>query len=138
MALDIEDYRFIGLANTIAMEEFSASFNDDAQNLTRLSLLEEYKTAGSPADRRSWLRQRLASLFVCHMNPPEWVESMPMWPFLESKAMTFIHQFTVEENDVANVHLVPKSVLYVFGLRVPVEAGWQMEYRVVEQHPDLP
>lgn len=138
MALDIHDYRFIGLANTVAMEDFSASFNDDTENSTCLALLDEYKAAGSPKDKRRWLQERLDSIFTCATTRPIWVESTPMWPFLNGKAMTFIHQFEIGDSEVAASLLVPNATLFVFGLRVPCDGGWRMTYRVVQQHFGLP
>ena len=135
--MGIDDYRFIGMANTVAMEEFSASFYDDTENQTCMGLLEEYKAAGSPKDTRKWLRDRLSSVFVCLMSRPIWVEGSPMWPFCKGQAMTFIAQTSVPECDVSKARLAPNSVLYLFGMRVPVENGWGMRYQVVEQHPSL-
>lgn len=137
MALDIEDYRFFGLANTVALKEFAACFDDDRDNSACLKLLQEYKAAGSPKDMRRWLRERLTSIFVCLTSRPNWVEPIPMWPFWNGQAMVFLGQFAVEENEVSSVHLAPNTVLFVFGIRVPIEGGWRMQYQIVEQHQSL-
>jgi hypothetical protein len=136
--MDIEDYGFMGLANTVAMEEFSASFDDDRDNTACMALLQEYKDAGSPTNRRDWLRDRLSSFFVCLDACPEWAQCTPMWPFYNAQPMVFIGQVAVPECDVSRGRLAPDTVLYVFGIRVVVEGGWEMRYQVVQQDPSLP
>jgi len=137
MELSIEDYKFLALANTVATEEFAASFYDDVGDGARNALLQEFKAAGSPGDKRQWLRERLASIFVCYEARPTWVEVAPLWPFMNGRAMTFIDQLPVGETPVSSTTLAPNTVLFLFGIRVPVEGGWEMRYRVVEHHLSL-
>ncbi len=137
MKLDIEDYRFIGLANTVAMEEYSASFDYDYDRVCAINLLNEYKEAKQTTDSRAWLRSRLATIFVAMDSRPVWIHATQAWPFINGQAMTFINQFSVKENDVSISRLSANTELYVFGLRVPVEEGWEMRYQVVQQHFEL-
>ena len=136
MSPTLEDLDFMAFANKLAMQEFAASFDDDRGLALQTMLVQEFKAAGSPRTKRKWLRPRLAELFTWFESPPEWIEQ-PMWPIPNGKPMTFIRQFPVEINDVAATRLAPDTVLYVFGSRVEVQHGWEMHYRVVEQHHSL-
>lgn len=138
MGFDIVELKFSGLANEVAESEFSASFTEDRDNNAIETLFAEFCQDGSPSDKRRWLRKRLPELFSCVDERPQWIESRPIWPFHNGQPMTFIRQISVPENDVTKSRVSSNVNLYMFGTRVDTEDGWVMEYRVIEQHPDLP
>jgi len=138
MTSNLEERRFYGMADRIAEEELGACFFEDVNNTVKSKLFQEYQSDGTVKDPRSWLRKRLESVFVSAGPPPSWVESSPMWPFLNGAPMIFVGQIAVEKNEVSESRLAVDSVLYVFGSRVDCEGGWKMEYRVVEQFRDSP
>ncbi len=140
MSYDLEKLKFGGDATTIAEEELAASFNEDDHNQLIELLYEEYQQAGSPKKRKEWLRNRLAELFACVEQRPNWIErsSVPTWPFRDGLPMVFIRQFEVPRTEVSESRVVPLAMLYVFGTRVEQGEGWVAEYRVVEQLSDLP
>ena len=76
MSLDLDEMKFCGLANTVAIDEFAASFDwehrdgdDEEPSETRQSLREasyrEYVQSGRPGNPREWLRPRMELLFEC-------------------------------------------------------------------------
>jgi hypothetical protein len=133
MGFTKDEAQFWAAANKIAEAEFAATFDEDRKNENLRALFTEYVRDGRP-ERESWLRNRLASIFLCNGANPAWVESSPMWPFWKKRAMVFIGQIPVDSDEVAHKHLSNDAVLYVFGLRVESEDGsWEMQYRVVEQ-----
>lgn len=140
MSYDLEKLRFGADATTIAEDEFAASFNEDDDNELIELLYKEYQQAGSPMKRKEWLRDRLAELFACVDQRPDWIErsSVPTWPFLGGRPMVFIRQFEVPRTEVSETQIVPLAMLYVFGVRSEQGEGWRTEYRVVEQLSDLP
>jgi hypothetical protein len=140
MGRDREELKFIGYAGTIALSEFTASFDDDRDSKAVDLLWREYCEEGKP-DKDAWLRERLETMFACVGPRPQWIESSPMWPFVDGRPMTFIGQMPVDADDISERYLAPDVVLYTFGIRVPVEdveGGWQVHYKVVEQHHSLP
>src|SRR5215471_13874321 len=120
MDTNVADLQMAGMLRRIAEAEFSASFNDDRGSRCVTELVQEYIRAGRPQNRNQWIRSRLKDVFVFLRNPPEWREPMPMWPFVDGKAMVFIGQMDVGEEALASTALSPKTTLYVFGRRVPV------------------
>lgn len=138
MGYDLEELKFIGTAGIIAESEFAASFDDDCGSTLGESLYREYQAAGSPKNRKAWIRKRLGELFLCLEDRPRWIESSPIWPFHESHPMTFIGQLSVPANEISQAHLSPETELYVFGTRVQEGEGWVMKYSVITQHFSLP
>jgi hypothetical protein len=128
MGYDFVELKFCGLASTIAIEEFSASFNDCRDNSLLESMYKEYLSAGGSGDQGEWIRQRPGSLFECVGPRPRWVERSPQWPFMNGRPMTFISQLAIEANSVALRKLSPGSVIYVFGARVQRADvdGWEL------------
>jgi len=141
MGFDLNELKFCGLANTVALEEFAASFDDAPDTSLCESLYKEYLSDGSASDQREWLRPRIASMFECVGPRPQWIERSPQWPFLDGKPLTFISQTPVPNNSVSERNLSPDTVVYLFGTRVAspdVSGGWEMAYRVVTQYRTLP
>lgn len=140
MGYDLNELKFCGLANTVALEEFGALFDDSRDTSLLESLYEEYLGDGRPDNQREWLNSRLATLFECLGPRPQWIERSPQWPFLNGRPMVFICQTPIQDNSVSQRSLSPDTVIYVFGARVPRPdvAGWEMVYRVVAQDRSLP
>ncbi len=140
MSYDLEKMRFGGQATSIAEDELAASFCEDEGDRLLEMLFDEYQQQGAPVNRKAWLRRRLEELFACVDQRPRWIESVsvPTWPFCNGRPMVFINQLEVPRTPVSESRLVPSAVLYVFGARVETEYGWELEYHVVEQLPDLP
>jgi hypothetical protein len=137
MAYDLAELRFCGLANTIAIEEFAASFDAEHGINVQKSLYREYLDSGSPSDQREWLRPRIASLFECLDTRPNWIERSHPWPFLNGKPMVFIGQVSVPQKELSERALSPGSEVYLFGSRVAhkeITNGWEIIYQVVTQH----
>jgi hypothetical protein len=140
MGFDLNELKFCGTANTIALEEFAASFDDAPDTTICESLYKEYLAEGSPSSQREWLRPRIAALFESVGPRPQWIERTPIWPFLNGKPMTFIGQIPVPNNSVSERMLAPETVVYVFGARTAhpdVPDAWRMAYRAVTQHFSL-
>lgn len=142
MGFDIEELKFYGLIGTIAEEEFSASITDDIDQHFVKMLYQQHNDVGKPKNKREWIRKELKKHFVCLTTLPAWIErlTIPSWPFFEGRPMVFIGQLNVPHNEVSEVTFSPGAVLYIFGSKKPVSdvpGGWEMEYRVIEQVPDL-
>lgn len=138
MSYDLEQLKFCGLTSSVAESEFSASFTEDKGMRLAKALYQEYQQSDSSEPPSEWLKDRLSSVFLWATEPPTWIESTPMWPFLDGEPMVFIDQFEVGSGSVPQEHLAVDAVLYVFGKRVMTEGGWKMRYRVIEQFRDLP
>ncbi|MFT3883269.1 MAG: hypothetical protein QM703_26900 [Gemmatales bacterium] len=130
----IEELEFMGMIETVAEKEYWASFNCEHDLVLRKKILAEYQAAGSPKSKRKWITDRLRSVFVCLQEKPKWIENKDYpWPFHEDQPMVFIQQIKVPKNSVSETQLVPETMLYVFGAKVPVEGGnYRMKYEVVE------
>ena len=142
MAYDIEELRFGGMIVSVAENEMSESVNDDKDREFVTGPYQQYLEAGKPKNPCNWIRQELKKHFLYVTKPPAWIErtTTPPWPFFQGKPMVFIEQFTVPENDVSRTVAFPGTVVYVFVARKPVDdvpGGWMMEFRAVEQVPDL-
>lgn len=135
MSNDDGELEFGGLAYSLAEDEFAGSFSDDENDALIDVLWADYVQEGKPKKRKAWLRARLAALFLYVDEPPRWIEANPIWPFHLGKPMIFIRQVELP----LNKHLDSDSVLYVFGARSPVVEydGWEMCYRVVQNHKSL-
>jgi len=136
--MELQELKFAGLANNIAEKELGGAFGEDRDRHFMTELYQEFVAAGEPSDSKKWLRGRLSMAFRCAANRPEWLEKIPMWPFENGRPMTFIAQIDVPPGTVSQECLVPGARLYVFGARVPVDGGWEMKYRTIEQQSGLP
>ena len=138
----LKEAQFRGLASSLAESAFSASFNEDRGSRLANTLLREYQQSDTSQAPSKWLKERLASIFLWKTEPPRWIESAPMWPFLDGEPMVFIDQIeNSADSDPGSVqweHLTTGTMLYVFGKRVQTDGGWKMSYRVMEQFRDLP
>lgn len=140
MGFDLEELKFCGFANTVAIEEFSASFDEAQSSELQEALYREYVNDGRPRDKRQWLRTRLATLFKYATAPPAWIESSAQWPFLHGMPMTFVGQLTVSPDASSNIDLLQDAVLYIFAARTPsshIKNGWEVAYQVVTQYRSL-
>lgn len=137
MKADLERLKLAGKLNELAERLVGANFDADDDNRCLQSVCEAYREAGSPKNIAGWAREKFQSLFLSLGEPPHWIEATPMWPFCNGKPMVFIGQMSVNHQEVAEEHLVPGSVLYLFGGRTPVDGGWRMQYKVIEQHERL-
>jgi len=97
----------------------------------------EYKEAGEPQDVDSWITERLKKDFLWVVNPPQWVEKEPVWPFFRGKPMVFVSQTRLPKNEVTENHLTWDAVVYLFGARDPVGQGYKIEYKALMQIEDL-
>ena len=142
MSIDPEELQFCGFVLEIAKSEFSGAFYEDGDYRLVKSLCREYQQSGTSQDPSEWLKERLASMFLWKTEPPRWIESSPMWAFLDGEPMVFIDQIeNSADSDPGSVqweHLTTGTMLYVFGKRVQTDGGWKMSYRVMEQRQDLP
>ena len=133
-----ERIKFGGAVLGVAEAEFAASFNDDKGGECMDTLYDQYINDGKPK-LKPWARQKLSRLFLYVDEPPEWVNRIHDWPFLNGNPMVFIWQYAIPETDVARNALTTDVVLYVFGARTPGEhGGVEMQYRVVAQYTDMP
>ena len=137
MAYDLVKLKFAGRVYEIAEKDFGGSFSEDQDRFLIEAICQDYAADGSPKDATKWIKSRLASVFLSVSQRPQWVESHSMWPFWEGKPMVFIAQFEVENNAVADKHLSPGAVLYVFGIRTQTARGSELRYRVVSQYREL-
>jgi hypothetical protein len=140
MGYDIEELRFIGMIHSVSEDEFAASVNEDEGQVFVKAIYTEFVKEGKPKNSRKWVRENLKKCFLYVSKPPSWVGSSPNWPFFEGKPMVFIEQLAVPETQVSMNHASPGSVLYVFGakkLLPEIPNGWEMVYKVVQQHSGL-
>ncbi len=135
---EFEEYQFQGKAMDIAETEFAGSIRGDHGEALLKQILDEYKAAGCPKQKKVWIKERLKNVFECVAERPQWVQEFPDWPWLDGKPMIFIKQFDVPATPLVAEKLATSKVLYIFGARRPAEGGlWKMEYRVVAQDRDL-
>ncbi len=140
MTYNLDQIQFGADAISIVEDELNASFSDDVNDTFMDLLYREYLEAGSPKRRKTWLRTRLKHDFACIEYRPNWIEkhSLPVWPFFQGRPMVFIRQFEVPPTENTNAGIVPRAMLYIFGIRVDANDGWTTQYEVVEQLPGLP
>ena len=94
-------------------------------------LYAEWQATGqSPKQAAAWLEQRLRNAFVSVGEPPRWVEDEGAWLFHGDQPMVFVSQADV---GAGRVPLSPNGVVYLFGIREPVQDGFQVIYRTVVQ-----
>lgn len=138
MFTDMEGHQFSGLIDGQFEKLYGASLPGEEAMPFRYGLYQRYQSEEKAAPPKTWVKSRLRELRLCAGEKPRWVESiLPTWPFLEGNPMVFLHQFHVPANEVTINQVSPDVVLYVFGCRRRHEAGWTMEYHVVEQHRNL-
>jgi hypothetical protein len=56
MGFDLAELQFCGLADTVALNEFAASFDDERGTTLREALYRDYIESGSPKDQRVMAR----------------------------------------------------------------------------------
>ena len=117
----------------VVESEFNANCDTEEAEEFVSSTYEEYKRQGSPPKVRQWLKKNLKGAYLCVDKPPEWAEGNPNWPYLNGKPMVFITQYAVPQNQITENSLTWDVVLYVFGQRIPLDNGYRVEYRLVEQ-----
>src|SRR5436190_426050 len=132
MKLDLEKVKFGGKAQGIAEDELSASYMDDAEHKAIDELYRQYVSDGSPKDKAAWLRPQLTDLFRCIDKRPVWVGVLPQWPWVDGTPMVFVRQISVGDTPAEQRELFPGNELYLFALRIKVDEGFKMVYRVIE------
>jgi hypothetical protein len=139
MARDMAEIKFRGKMMRLLEGEYGASLAGDEDGAFVRSMYARYLESGSPKEVEPWIRERLAESFLFAVSPPQWIEtsSKPRWPFLNGKPMVFIGQIAIPPSQVSEQHLSSNTMLYLFGARIEVPAGWKMQYTVLEQEPDL-
>lgn len=136
MRLDLQKLKFGGKLNEVAHKYFAGCFDEDKANALVDSLYAEFVEA-APDSQIDWMRERLKNIFLFATEPPQWIQARPSWPFYEGSPMVFVRQFTVPNTATVESYLSDNSTLYVFGIRVQIENGWRMEYRVIQQNEEL-
>ena len=63
MGFDLNELKFSGLANTVALDEYAASFDDDRDTSLREALYQEYRNDGSPSNQRK-LAETATCIFI--------------------------------------------------------------------------
>jgi len=137
--MTLEEARFGGLVYEIAEKEFGGSFSEDENNQLINQIYSDYVEAGQPKNKKTWIRERLKTLFLCAKERPNWVEGRPRRLFLNGRPMVFVGQFAVPQNDMVREKLCSDDVLYFFGARdpIPEHGGFEMRYAVVSQNPEF-
>lgn len=129
-----DDYiEFMGDAFAVAADEYNASCEGEAAEPFVKKLFDEWTAAGSPTPCKGWLKARLKGSFKCVGDPPQWIEEEPDWPYLNGEPMVFVAQIDLKRNAVTESNLTFNERLYVFGARVPLKRGFEMEYRIIAQ-----
>jgi hypothetical protein len=130
---------FMSKVIKLALEEFHCDATcQEWQDL----LYQDYIRAGSPTDRLTWIRDRLAREVLCVDVPPDWGTDEPEWRFHQGRPMVFIRQFALPDNRVTRSAVTRATMLYVFGIRVPSPTAthpeaYRMVYEVVERPTGL-
>jgi hypothetical protein len=139
---DLEEIKFCGLASTVALEVYEASFDWEPGLAIRKALYRQYLDAGSSGKKREWLRTKLAGLFPTNGSRPRRVQRAKPWPFHDGKPMIFIGQLeTAPGASETEPSLISDAVYYVFAARVPhpgFPSGTHLVVQVVTQYPSLP
>jgi len=136
--MDVEELKFIGMVGTAVEGEFGAGLPGQESMPFCQGLYREYVAQGKPAKARAWIRARVLDSFRCLETKPQWKESiLPTWPFRDGRPMLFVGQVNVPVTAVAEELSLAGGTLYIFGMEVPNEHGWSMEYEVLEQLPGL-
>ncbi len=133
--LDKEAMRFQARVMKLA-QEIGASCEGQAAEPWLDGIYARFKT-DAPSDRDAWIREELKAAFLSVADPPNWVESEPSWPFWEGRPMVFVTQYALPDSAVARDSVTTHEVIYIFGVRLPAERGYRVEYRIVTQHPGI-
>lgn len=91
-------------------------------------------TAKPPSQAVAWLEQRLKNAFVSVGDPPTWVHEEGAWQYHGDQPMVFVSQTDVGVSKPGSEPLSPNEVVYLFGIREPVDGGYRMVYKTVSQH----
>ena len=133
-AFDRDRIVFHSRVISIAREQYSASCTGRDAERFIADLYARYQAQGAPKSLDGWLAAELRQHFRSVSAPPRWVEVEPAWPYAYGRPMVFIHQCTLPENNVTKRALTWATELYVFGVRVPGDDSYRVEYRVVEKN----
>jgi len=135
-----DDFNECFLKGTIAVlaeDEFGASFSDDNNNAFFEAFFEEYVKDGRPKKIKTWARKRLADVFKCVTNRPDWYGDDPEWPFVDGKPCIFISQLEVENTENGRL-LGTERTLYLFAAKViDPDGSWTLTYRVISRSHEL-
>ncbi|MGW5113734.1 hypothetical protein [Nocardia sp. NPDC004123] len=130
------DFDYFCADAILAAEKFQASVDDEpAENFIN-SIFREYKEAGSPANRKKWLSERMAGVFLYMDAPPKWVGE-PRWAYFKGEPMVFLHQFcVVDNNNRMQGRFQVGDTVFVFGVKARIDSDsplWTPVYRMVVQ-----
>jgi len=134
MKHDIAKIKFMSDLGEMAMK-LNASIDFEEADPFIEKIYTEFQSLSSAEKRhtKKWIKSRIKDSFRSLDKHPKWIESEPCWAYHDDEPMIFLSQTHLPQSDFTEKNLTYDEVVYLFGIRVPTDSGFEMKYTTITQ-----